>query len=109
MSTQKVSDPDFDEIWKADKKIDDDLDDIHKKIAGIKSIAIAQGEELNKQDDILNKTEKMTRVVDIEIQYTNRSIDKLMKKGKTNMCCYIVLFLIVILIIGIIATLILSR
>lgn len=99
----------FADLIRADKKIDSSLDELHTSLAKVKMLAIAQKEELDKQDKLVDTLNNESDKISVEMVYTDRRVNQIInKESSSKSCCYISLVVILLFILMVILYIALS-
>lgn len=84
-----IDDPQFEELRQMDQKIDENLDEILKGVAGLKLIAESIATEVEEQGELLDKIEDSANRVQMNLETANTKLKTILKKvrGAREFCC----------------------
>eukprot|EP01122_Echinamoeba_exundans_P002310 TRINITY_DN1225_c0_g1_i2.p1 TRINITY_DN1225_c0_g1~~TRINITY_DN1225_c0_g1_i2.p1 ORF type:complete len:281 (+),score=90.71 TRINITY_DN1225_c0_g1_i2:79-921(+) len=100
-----LDDVDFRDLRQKDQELDQGLSDILENLKIVKGLALEMGEELNKQDEMLDKLEKNVEKTYFNLASMNKRLTELLKKTRAPKDCCCDIFLI-ICILGIAAAIV---
>lgn len=100
-----LDDVDFRDLRQQDQEIDKGLADILENLKIVKGLALEMGEELNKQDELLEKLEGNVEKTYFNLASMNKRLTELLKKTRAPKDCCCDVFL-VICILGIAAAIV---
>jgi hypothetical protein len=96
-----LDDVDFRDLKQKDQELDQGLSDILENLKIVKGLALEMGEELNKQDEMLDKLEKNVEKTYFNLASMNKRLTELLKKTRAPKdCCCDIFLIICILGIG---------
>jgi len=106
-----IADPQFDTLNRQKKEIDEGLDILYDKVKEFKKIQQAIGHELNDQDKLLQRLQYRAEGAQSDMRQVNVRLNDTLKKVRSarNLCCDVVLFLVILGIIGAIYFLIVKK